>query len=226
MKRFLFVTALAGWLALPAPAGAQNPVSDAKREELEDRLRRAERDLEAVKEANESLRKKLVAIESGMSEVGRAAVDRANANNNILKLTASKDELAQLANALKESEQHREADKKWFVEQLKELGKLMGAASTTPPPTHPSTPPKAGKSKAEAAGKSSPPPPGVPDSGVYHLVEKNQTALEILKAYNDDLKAKGRPGKITLKQLEAANPGANMDKLRAGQKLFIPIPEK
>ena len=58
----------------------------------------------------------------------------------------------------------------------------------------------------------------------YHVVEKNQTALEILKAYNDDQKAKGKPGKITLKQLEAANPGADMNKLRAGQKLFIPIP--
>ena len=226
MKRLLFVATLACWLALPAPARAQNLVGDAVRQELEDRLRRVERDLEAVKETNESLRKKLTTIEAGMSEVSRAAVDRANANNNILKLTASKDELAQLANALKESEQHREADKKWFVEQLKELGRVMGAASSTPPPTHSSSSPKAGKAKSDSSAKTTPLPPGVPDSGVYHLVEKNQTALEILKAYNDDQKSKGRPGKITLKQLEAANPGADMNKLRAGQKLFIPIPEK
>ena len=217
---------MAGWLVLPAPARAQNLVGDAVRQELEDRLRRAERDLEAVKEANESLRKKLATIEAGMSEVSRAAVDRATANNNILKLTATKDELAQLANALKESEQHREADKKWFVEQLKELGKVIATppAIVAPPP---SVSPKTGKGKSDTGGeKTRPLPPGVPDTGVYHLVEKNQTALEILKAYNDDQKSKGRPGKITLKQLEAANPGVNMDKLRAGQKLFIPIPEK
>lgn len=225
MKRILFVATLACWMALPQPARSQNLVADAARQELEDRLRRAERDLEAVKESNESLRKKLATLEAGMSEVSRAAVERANSNNNILKLTASKDELAQLASALKESEQHREADKKWFVEQLKELAKVMGAATTAPPPS-PSTP-KAGKTKSDSSSeKTRPLPSGVPDSGVYHLVEKNQTALEILKAYNDDQKAKGRPGKITLKQLEAANPGANMDKLRAGQKLFIPIPEK
>ena len=58
------------------------------------------------------------------------------------------------------------------------------------------------------------------------MVEKNQTASEILKAYNDDLKAKGRTTKISMKQLEAANPHVDMNKVRAGQKLFIPIPEK
>ena len=40
------------------------------------------------------------------------------------------------------------------------------------------------------------------------------------------IKAKGRAGKITLAQLQAANSGANLDRLRTGQKLFIPIPEK
>ena len=217
---------MVGWLALPAPARAQNLVADAARQELEDKLRRVERDLESVKETNESLRKQLAKLDAVVSEVSRATVERANSNNNLLKLAASKSELEQLANALKESEQHREADKKWFVEQLKELGRVMGAASSTPPPSHSSSTPKAGKAKSDSSAKTTPLPPGVPDSGVYHLVEKNQTALEILKAYNDDQKAKGRPGKITLKQLEAANPGANMDKLRAGQKLFIPIPEK
>ena len=228
MKRLLFVTALGALLALPGSLPAQNLVADAVRQELEDRLRRVERDLEAVKEANDSLRKKLSSLDTVVTEVSRTAVDRANSNNNLLKLTASKDELLQLERALKDSEQRREADKKWFVEQLRELSKVMGAAPSAPPSFTPTSPPKAGKTKSAATTdeKSRPHPPGVPDTGVFHLVEKNQTALEILKAYNDDQKAKGRPGKLTLKQLEAANPGANLDKLRSGQKLFIPIPEK
>jgi hypothetical protein len=228
MKRLLLVTALGALLALPGRVPAQNLVADAVRQELDDRLRRVERDLESVKEANDSLRKKLSSLDTVVTEVSRTAVERANSNNNLLKLTASKDELVQLERALKESEQRREADKKWFVEQLKELSKLMGAAASAPPTFTPSPTPKAGKTKSAATtdDKSRPHPSGVPDTGVYHTVEKNQTALEILKAYNDDQKAKGRPGKLTLKQLEAANPGANMDKLRSGQKLFIPIPEK
>lgn len=226
MKRLLLIATLGAMFALPGSVPAQTAVSDAARQELEDRLRRVERDLEAVKETNESLRKKLSTLDTVVNEVSRAAVERANSNNNLLKLTASKDELAQLERALKDSEQRREADKKWFIEQLKELTKLMGAATIAPPPTAPVTP-KASKSKsASSEDKARPHPTGVPDTGVYHVVEKNQTALEILKAYNDDLKAKGRSGKITLKQLETANPGANMDKLRSGQKLFIPIPEK
>ncbi len=226
MKRILFVTALAVQLALPTATRAQNLVGDAVRQELEDRLKRVERDLEAMKEANDSLRKKLSTLESGMNEVGRLTAERANSSNNLLKLTASKSELEQLEKALKESEQHREADKKWFVEQLRELGKVIATPpQPVAPPTHTSS--KPGKGRSDTGGeKAKALPPGVPDTGVYHLVEKNQTALEILKAYNDDQKAKGHPGKITLKQLEAANPGMNMDRLRAGQKLFIPIPEK
>ncbi|MBI5801821.1 MAG: hypothetical protein HZA92_14000 [Verrucomicrobia bacterium] len=227
MKRFLLATALGALLALPGGTPAQNLVGDAVRQELEDRLRRAERDIEAVKEANDSLRKKLSSLDTVVTEVTRAAVERANSNNNLLKLTATKDELVQLERALKDSEQRREADKKWFVEQLKELGKAMGSAPSAPPHSTPTAPTKSSKTKpATSDEKSRPHPPGVSDTGVYHLVEKNQTALEILKAYNDDQKAKGRAGKLTLKQLEAANPGANMDKLRSGQKLFIPIPEK
>jgi len=231
MKRILLALTLGTALLLALPARAQNAVGEAARQELEDRLRRVERDLEAMKEANDVLRRKLTSLETGVNEVGRAAVDRANANNNILKLTASKDELAQLETALTQSEQRREADKKWFVEQLKELGKVI-ANPPSPPPSQspavaPHVTPKAGKSKGDSGReKTQALPPGMPDTGVYHVVEKDQTALEILKAYNDDLKAKGRPGKITLKQLEAANPHANVDKLRTGQKLFIPIPEK
>lgn len=228
MKRLLLATALGALLALPGGAPAQNIVADVARQELEDRLRRVERDLESVKEANDSLRKKLSSIDTVVTEASRAAGERANSNNNLLKLTASKDELAQLERALKDSEQRREADKKWFVEQLKELSKLMGAATSAPPTYTPTPTPKVGKTKSAATtdANSRPHPSGVPDTGVHHLVEKNQTALEILKAYNDDQKAKGRAGKLTLKQLETANPGADMNRLRAGQKLFIPIPEK
>ena len=148
----------------------------------------------------------------------------ATSSKNILSTTASKEELHHLRDALKESEHRREADKKLFLEKFEELRKLMASAPAAPAFSAPASP-RAEKERAESTGgtRTKSPPPGVPDSGVFHLVEKNQTALEILKAYNDDQKARGRPGKITLRQLEAANPGADMNKLRAGQKLFIPI---
>jgi hypothetical protein len=225
MKRILFVIAFAALFTLPG-ARAQNLVGDAVRQELEDRLRRVERDLEAVKEANDSLRKKLGDLQRNSSLVEESAAKVATASSNALQTRASKEELSHLREALKESEHRREADKKLFLEKFEELRKLMASA---PPASAFSTPVAAKLSREKSdsgGGKSKAVPSGVPDTGVYHLVEKNQTALEILKAYNDDQKAKGRTGKITLKQLEAANSGANMDRLRTGQKLFIPIPEK
>lgn len=224
MKRLLCIFPLVGWLAVAGLASAQNLVGDAARQELEDRLRRAERDLEALKESNESLRRKLTALDGALNEISRLSAERDRANNNILKHTASKEELGQLEKALKESEHRRDADKKLFVEKFEELRKVIAAAPAAPSFTSP-PPPKHPKGDASSSGKKAL-PPGVPDTGVYHTVEKNQTALEILKAYNDDQKAKGHAGKITLRQLEAANPGADMNKLRSGQKLFIPIPDK
>lgn len=227
MKRFLLISVLGAALGI-APARAQNLVGDALRQELEDRLRRVERDLEAMKEANDSLRKKVADLQRTTDTVSEAAAKSATSSRNILQATASKEELQQLRDALKESEHRREADKKLFLEKFEELRKLMAAAPAAPSFSAPPSG-KASKERAETAGggrAAKSPPAGVPDTGVYHVVEKNQTALEILKAYNDDQKAKGRAGKITLAQLQAANPGTNLDRLRTGQKLFIPIPEK
>lgn len=223
MKRILFTLALTAWLVSPPGARAQNLVNDAIRQELDERLRRVERDLESMKETTEALRKKLADVQRNAATVEESAAKAAVSAKNILQTTASKDELHQLRDALKESERRRIEDQKRLTEMLERLQKELTA---TPPPPVPSTS-RQHKSKSESSGgKAAPVPAGVPDTGVYHLVEKNQTALEILKAYNDDQKAKGKPGKITLKQLEAANPNVNMDRLRAGQKLFIPIPDK
>jgi leucyl-tRNA synthetase len=225
MKRLLLILVLGAALGA-APARAQNAVGDALRQELEDRLRRVERDLESVKEANESLRKKLADLQRATDTVSEEAAKVATASNNALQSRAGKQELNQLRDALKESESRREADKKLFLEKFEELRKLMAAAPAAPSFSAPSSG-RTSKAKAEpSAEKSRPLPPGVPDTGVYHVIEKNQTALEILKAYNDDLKAKGRASKISLAQLQAANPGTNLDRLRTGQKLFIPIPER
>ena len=101
MKRILLFTALAGWLALPA-AHAQNPVSDALRLDLEDRLRRVERDLEAVKEANDLLRKRLAELQRNATLIEDSAAKATTKTSNILQTTASKEELHQLRDALKE----------------------------------------------------------------------------------------------------------------------------
>ena len=97
MKRILFTTALAALLLRPAPAPAQSPA------ELDERLRRVERDLESVKEANDALRKKLANVDAAVTEVSRLAAERANTSNNLLKLTASKGELDRKSTRLNSS---------------------------------------------------------------------------------------------------------------------------
>jgi hypothetical protein len=58
-------------------------------------------------------------------------------------------------------------------------------------------------------------------NGYTYVVQRGQTTLAILKAFNAKFKEKGlKP--ITFEQLEASNPELNFDKLRMGEKLIIP----
>ena len=72
MKRIFPVTALLALLLTPAFAPAQSLA------ELEDRLRRAERDLESVKEANDALRKRVSTLDATIAEVSRLEIGRAH----------------------------------------------------------------------------------------------------------------------------------------------------
>jgi hypothetical protein len=158
MKRLLCLLPLLGCLIWPATSPAQNLVNDATRQELEDRLRRAERDLEALKESNESLRRKLTALDAALNEISRLSAERDRANNNILKLTASKEELHQLEKALKESEHRRDADKKLFLEKFEELRKVIAAAPAAPAFTPPVSKPGKERGSLRVPARRAAPP--------------------------------------------------------------------
>jgi LysM repeat protein len=110
-------------------------------------------------------------------------------------------DLAALADKIVELDKSREADKKLILDQLEKLGaSLKNIKVHTPPP-----PPK------ESA---------VPEKGYEYVIQPGDTLSKIVKAYND------AGIKVTLKQVQDANPGLNPNALKVGQKIFIPAPGK
>lgn len=112
----------------------------------------------------------------------------------------SKAELAALAEKIVELDKSRESDKKLILEQLEKLG-----ASLKNLRVHTPSPPK------ETA---------TAEKGYEYVVQPGDTLSKIVKAYND------AGIKVTLKQVQDANPGLNPNALKVGQKIFIPAPGK
>ncbi|MGC8829610.1 MAG: LysM peptidoglycan-binding domain-containing protein [Verrucomicrobiia bacterium] len=110
-------------------------------------------------------------------------------------------DLATLAEKIVELDKSREADKKLILEQLSKLGaSLKNLHSAAPPQVAPA--------------------PTVAEKGYEYVIQPGDTLSKIVKAYNDN------GIKVTLKQVQEANPGLNPNSLKVGQKIFIPAPTK
>ncbi|MBI3877345.1 MAG: hypothetical protein HY300_15540 [Verrucomicrobia bacterium] len=223
MKRLSFALVLAASLAGIAPRISAQDAA------VEERLRRLEKSLENTQAENFKLRQDMATLNTRLEKVIEAAEMTARrAGNN--------EDIAKLAQQLKELDQRRIADQKNLVADVERIVQQMLKTMPAPPPTTGNgNGGSKSKGKNESRGNSKSTQVTPPDAdgstapaekGVWHTVEKGQTLGEIIKAYNDDLKSKGKSGKITLKAVEDANPKVKPDRLIVGTKVFIPIPDK
>jgi len=112
----------------------------------------------------------------------------------------TRSDLAVLGEKIVELDKSREADKKLILDQLTKLGASLKNLHTAPAPA-PST-------------------SAAPEKGYEYVIQPGDTLSKIVKAYNDN------GIRVTLKQVQEANPGLNPNSLKVGQKIFIPAPGK
>jgi LysM repeat protein len=146
--------------------------------------------------------KRLDAMEKEIADLG----DKLNqpvANN-----SASVDDLKKLATQVQEIDQKRQDDKKLILEQIEKLGQI-----TATKPSHRSTPVAATTDGDNGAT----PAPG-PQNGHPYTIAAGDTLAAIAKAY------RAQSVKVTTKDILAANPGLDANKLYVGKKIFIPDP--
>ena len=215
MKRKLLVPVFCAALLGAMPLlQAQDAVAAAARLETETRLKRLEAELEDMRAANLRQVQKTEILETAL---------RKTVNELAVSKFASVEDVAKLSDALKELDRKREADRQLVVEKFEEIKRIIASSPAPGPAGTTDSSKKNGKAIVKPNTGDTTPAPD--QKGVYHPVEKGQTLLEIIKAYNDDLKSKGKPGKITLQQVMDANKGLDDKRMKVGQKIFIPIPQ-
>jgi vacuolar-type H+-ATPase subunit I/STV1 len=146
----------------------------------------------------------LVTAHKGLQKQIREVADavetlRAQVNKpNTTYLTG--EDLKPLLEAIREIDRKRVADAEKIQDQLKEIQRLAAAA---PPPPR----------------RVEKPPADKPERGYEYEVQEGDTLLGIIAAVNRE-----RNLKITMDQVRKANPGLVPERMRVGQKIFLPAP--
>jgi len=179
---------------LAAPATLR--AQDAATEERLNKLSAHIEDLVAAKEAQD---KRLAELARAVDALQRQA-DKPAGN------FASPEDVKQLAEKIKEVDRNRQQDNERVLEELHKLGKTFSAR---PPRVSHDTPPP-----APAANDA----PSTPDKGFEYKVQPGDSLSIIAQAYRE------KNIKVSVDQILKANPGLKAEKLRAGQKIFIPAP--
>ncbi len=220
MKRLFFLVVL---LTLASPMelrvhGQNTAAAIADRQEAEERYKRLNSAVEDMLMAQAGQQKRIAALEDELRtlrmESARGTAQFATKTD----LQRFDEELRRLAKTIQEIDKKREADKRLILETIEELKKLIKSAAAAPIIKPPPPPPPSAASETPA------PEPPKDLKGFEHVVQNGETLLAIIGAYNAKLKEKGVKGKITLNAVLQANPGLKAERMRIGQKIFMPEP--
>lgn len=171
------------------------PAADA---DTEERLNKLTGQLEDIIAAQQSIRQRLDVLAKEISEVREQ-------QNKPSEAYASQDSVNRLLKGIEEVDRKRLEDYEKIRTELKKLGRTLAETSAAPKST-----PSAPKEEARSS---------TPDKGGYeYVIQKNDTLSIIVQAYRE------KNIKVTIDQILKANPNLKPDKLKVGQKIFIPAP--
>jgi LysM repeat protein len=185
MKRFFVLLAIL--VAIPTLVCAQ----DAATQEQLDKLRG---DLTALQQSNVALQKSLSDVQRELQELRETSAKPAGNY-------AGADDLKRLADAIKEVDRKREADRDLILDQLKQLAK---ADSGSRRPVKVDDTPKGN--------------PAGPEKGYEYVIQSGDTLSSVLAEYRK------QGVKVSVDDVLKANPGLKPTSLKVGQKVFIPAP--
>lgn len=210
MKWFSIIAVCIATCSLPARAQSDRLLADAARQELEDRIRRQQAEIEDLKALVNSLSQSITTLNQQVVDQNKAMQKFNDAFRSSALDFVKKEDLGTITRSLKEVEDNREADKRLFLKKFDELREFIKSNPTK-------------VIEVNRGGGSTAAPPREAPRGVEHTVAPGETASAIVEAYNAELKKRGSKARVTFDVLKQANPGLNLDRIYVGQKLFIPI---
>jgi LysM repeat protein len=193
-------------LVLTALALCCGPNLRAQDAATEERLNKLTGQIDDLRAGQESLRKQ---IDSLMREIS-------NLRDQASKPTAtyaSPDDLKRVADAVKEVDRKRLEDYDKIRTELVSLRKQLLAPL---PPTHKTIANGSTTSNTSSIDDK----PAKPEKGFEYEVQSGDTLSTIVQAYRE------KNIKVSTDQILKANPGLKPEKLRVGQKLWIPAPSQ
>jgi LysM repeat protein len=126
---------------------------------------------------------------------------------------AAQEDLKHLADMVKEVDRKRLEDYEKIRTTIKDLGKTLAA----PTPTHSR---KNDVAESNDTPKTTKPAPSEKsDKGFEHTVKSGDTLSGIVAAYKE------QNIKVSKEQIMASNPGLVPEKMKVGQKIWIPAPQ-
>ncbi len=166
----------------------------------EERFNKLAGQIEDLRTGQDALRKQLDGLRADLSNL------RDQMNNKPTANYATQEDLKRLADAIKEVDRKRMEDAGKIHDDLLKLQHNL----TAPLPRSRQAPP----SDMTGAEKSS-----RPEKGYEYIVKPGDTLSTIMKAYREN------NVNVSLEQILKANPGLKPERLRVGQKVFIPTPQ-
>jgi LysM repeat protein len=125
---------------------------------------------------------------------------------------AAQDDLKRVADAVKEVDRKRLEDYEKIRTTIKELGTTLAAQPPQKSRRSDSGPAEIAKADKPAKSEKN-------DKGFEHTVKSGDTLSGIVAAYRE------QNIKVTKDQIMAANPGLVPEKMKLGQKIWIPAPQ-
>jgi len=190
------------FLLIASVLGA-GPVLRAQDAATEERLNQLSGKIEDLIAGQETQRKRIAELGR---EIESLREQQAKPNGSY----ASQEDLKRLAEADKEVDRKRGEDNEKTRTELLKLGKTLA----------PPLPPR--QKRADTAANDPPAgdsKPAKAEKGFEHVVQSGDTLLAIVKAYRE------KNIKVTQDQILKANPGLVPEKLKVGQKIWIPAPQ-
>lgn len=205
MKPFLLLI-LSTLTLLPFSLRAQNAATElaADRKYNEEHFAMINAKLASIEETQLQLRERYSALER-RNEALKLQIEKLKedaAQGSTRQVT--REDLKKVVEQLQEVDRKREEDKKLILESIKDLAKL--------PPAH--------------SSRSKPAPERTENTEtVVYSVQKGNRLGDIIAAYNEEFSKQGL-GRLTIEQVKRANPEINVDRIREGQTIKIPVPSK
>lgn len=197
-------------LAVAAASPIQGQGLNADAEEF----KRMAGELADLREANLVQQKRISALQREIEQLRESLRESHERSVSKMGDFVTREDLKKIVDQIREVDSRRESDRKLILQEFESLGKTLAQSAKNSKRREPEPEPKAAEPEKPIEG-----------TFIEYTVQPNESLSGILQNYNAELQKQGRPS-VSLKMILQANPGLNPDRIFAGKKLQLPVPDK